>query len=115
MGDTTSNPILERAKAHFAEVSSNRRHLEVDEWDCTIYTKPLTLAQRQKCYALAKGEQLVAFAHAIIMKAENEDGERIFSIKDLPAFKGQIDSEVTLRVGTWIMDSQSIGDEELGE
>lgn len=111
----TTNPILERAKAHLAEIAAHRRKLRVDEWDCDIYCSPLTLAERQKLMAFAQGKDLLLFAHAIIGKAEDADGKKLFSRADLPIFQGQVDSETVIRIGTWILDSKSLGDEDLGE
>jgi hypothetical protein len=97
---------IERAKAHFN--NQEIKSMEVEEWSdesgpLVIYAKPLTLNETQKLYKLAKDDDLALLAYAIINKALNADGEKLFTLDNKQALMNNVDVAVLTKIGTWIM------------
>jgi hypothetical protein len=80
-----------------------RRKVEVPEWGMTIWASPLTLGEQAKMHEFrsgAAGKQYLVFAQILIMKAEDEAGNKLFSQKDADMLTNHADPEVVSRVGT---------------
>jgi len=98
--------VIERAKAHFSQ--QQRRIAEVPEWadddgkPLIIHGKPLTLAEKQKIDAYRdRWGKMDALAYTLILKAEDEQGNKIFTLEDKRALMTTVDPDVLARV---IMD-----------
>jgi hypothetical protein len=81
MSDKTAGDlIMERASLHYKNLGV--RQIEVPEWECTIFYKPVTLAEQQACLREAAfgGGREFAYAKAIIDKSMDGDGRRLFNI-----------------------------------
>ena len=96
--------------------SQGRHKAEAPEWDMTIWASPLTLGEKAKMYEFktgSAGKQFLVFAQILIMKAEDEAGNKLFTPKDLDMLTNHADPEVVSRVAKdLIMDAP---DEEVGE
>lgn len=102
---------IDRAVAHFdaQEVKS----LSVEEWGdesgpLVIYAKPLTLNESQKLYRLSKKNELELLAYALIHKALDSDGEKMFTMDDKVKLLNSVDVAVLTKVGTWIMGTDDV-------
>ena len=62
--------ILDKAKEHFKSI--DRKIIEVPEWEQTIYSRPLTLAEKRKLTRTTKPDDVTLFADVLILKAEDK-------------------------------------------
>jgi hypothetical protein len=100
--------IIDRIRAHFN--AKEIKIIEVAEWGdganpLYIHCSPLTLAQKNRLYKMAKEDDLSLMVEALIMKAKDADGNCLFSRADKPDLMRNCDPDVLIRVATNIMDS----------
>lgn len=105
--------ILDNAKSHFAEKEIKR--IEVPEWGdkenpAVIMSEPFTLAERKSLIKLAQGDDMEFLVRLVIMKARDEDGNKIFDLSDKPTLMNLVDPDVLLRVANQITVAPSIED-----
>lgn len=101
--------VIERAKQHREAVAM--RSIDVPEWGAggkplTIYSKPLSVAGRRKCWRNPAGETLdgfLAMARAVVFHAVDRSGKRLFDDMDEKAMTYDVDSDVVARVGAFIL------------
>ena len=104
--------IVERVKAHFD--SQEVKRIEVPEWadeegNATIlYCQPFTLADRKKLSRLAADDDLEFIARLVIMKAEDENGEKVFDLSHKPILMNKADPNVISRIAAQITASPSV-------
>lgn len=96
--------IIDQVKSHHS--SLERRSLEVPEWKVTVFVTPLTLAEKDKVFKLAKNAKSdFAFnAYAVVLKATDEDGNKLFDQADATTLQNQADADVVSRVGEFVFD-----------
>lgn len=94
--------IIDKVKSHYA--SLERRSMEVPEWGVTVHCSPMTLAEKDKIFRLAKNSKSdFAFnAYAVVLKAEDEQGEKLFNQADATTLQQQADSDLVSRIGEFI-------------
>lgn len=87
-----------RARAHFTQP----RSLHVPEWDVTIYWKPITGKEQEKIARAIKakgsGSDAEYVYRLLIEKAEDEEGEKLFSIAEIEELKTGYDAMVIARI-----------------
>jgi len=102
--------ILERAKAHYAEIE--RKTIDVPEWGepgkpLVVTCTPLTVAERRKIFKVdAKGhapDGATACVRAVVLKACDKDGKRLFSDLDEHDLTYSVDSGVVGRIAGAIL------------
>lgn len=99
--------ILDRAKRHLK--GEPTKIITVPEWPdddgepTKIYARPLTLNERNRIFAAAKQGDLAMFAEAIILKATDENGQRLFSPAHKHTMMREIDANVLETIGQKIM------------
>ncbi|BFD46371.1 MAG: hypothetical protein DMENIID0002_10170 [Rickettsia endosymbiont of Sergentomyia squamirostris] len=103
--------IIDRIKAHFD--AKEIKVIEVIEWGddenpLYIHCSPLTLAQKNRLYKMAKEDDLGLMLEALIMKAKDIEGNCLFSRADKPNLMRNCDPDVLIRVATSIMESSDI-------
>ncbi len=95
---------IDFAKAHFS--AKDRLAIEVPEWKAdgtegplVIHASPITLAERQKIdnYRERWGS-MEGLAYTLILKAEDGDGKKLFTLDDKRTLMTQVDPEVLGRV-----------------
>ena len=69
--------ILEKAKEHFNSI--DRKIIEIPEWNQTVYSKPLTLADKRKLTRTIKPDDVTLFADVLILKAEDKEGNKLYT------------------------------------
>lgn len=97
--------IFERAKQHFA--SKPREFIEVPEWGdgsgpARIYWSPWRITELDVISNASKatGKDVELFCRTVIMKAEDEAGNKLFNKDQLfGGFDNHIDPEVIIRIG----------------
>lgn len=98
-----TNPIVQRAKAHFSQ--QERNVVEVPEWPddegkpTLLYGSPLTLSEKQRVdnYREAQG-RIAALAYTLILKAEDKAGAKLFTLDDRRALMNLVDADVISRI-----------------
>jgi len=98
--------IIDRVRAHFD--AKETRIIEVAEWGdeehpLYIYVSPLTLAQKNRLYKLAKEDDLSMMVEALIMKARDKDGNSLFSREDKPELMRSCDPDILGRITNIIL------------
>lgn len=94
--------LIDRMKAHFTDIGV--RSIEVPEWGedgkpLVIYFAPMTLADKQKLMTIGERDGYVArLADALIMKAMDAEGKKLFTVGDKQALRHQVDPDVLARV-----------------
>ena len=98
--------ILESAKSHFSQkLSGGLSSLEVPEWEVdgkpsVIWFKPsLNFSQQEKILSLSdQGKKAEAIVEALIQRALDEDGNRIFKSVHRTELMKHTDPEVISRI-----------------
>lgn len=109
------NKIIGAAQAHFAGLGV--RQLEVPEWQCTLFCKPLTLSEHEGILregATAGGREY-GYAKAIIDKAVDADGKPLFDLSHRIYFTKALHAPVVRRIGEWILSGDQAQQEPLGK
>ena len=106
MSDEVKKPIsiLDHAEEQFSSIQ--RKQIDVPEWNTTIYAKPLTLAEKRKLYRNlgAKSEDVSSMmVEALIMKAEDKDGKKLFTPDDRDRLMNKVAPDVVSAVATEIL------------
>tara|TARA_R110000803_G_scaffold52240_4_gene107554 strand:- start:9340 stop:9621 length:282 start_codon:yes stop_codon:yes gene_type:complete len=91
--------------------------MEVEEWadesgTFKIYAKPLTLQESSKLYRLSKNDDLALLAYALIHKALDESGDKMFTMDDKHKLMNSVDVTVLTKIGTWIMGTEDVDSAE---
>ena len=102
---------------HFAAQETKR--IEVPEWADTegkplvILADPLTVAEKGKFFKMAKDDDLSLLVYALIFKAKDVEGNKMFTLADKKALMEKSDPDVVARVANEIMKSKTT-EEQLG-
>lgn len=108
---------IDRAKAHFSKFQ--RRQIEVPEWcgedgaPLILYVSPMTLADKQKLQQHAERGRMEALAHCVIMKAEDAEGKKLFTLDDKHALMNRVDPDVLSRIAGEI--AAPLSDEDIAK
>lgn len=103
---------IDKITQHFD--SLNRRSIHIAEWDVTIYSTPVTIAERNRIYKGNKGDNdFDTIINILIVKAQDEAGKPLFTIADRPALLNKADSSVITRVASHLMGSGTPTADEL--
>jgi len=101
--------ILDRARAHFE--GKGRKRIEIVEWPddagapTVLFAKPMSLHEKNRIYKGAKKDDLAILVDAIILKAEDEAGEKLFTLEHKQPLLRAVDADVIARVGSEIIGS----------
>lgn len=107
--------VIDNAKRHFQE--REIKEIVVPEWGdengpLIIYADPVTLAEKNRVKKRAEREELEALAYAVIMKAKDKDGEKLFTIKDKHDLVHNVDPNVLARVAGELMEVEGVDEAE---
>jgi hypothetical protein len=100
--------ILDKAKEHFKEI--DRKIIDVPEWGITVYAKPLTLADKRILTRNTKPDDVTLFADVLILKAEDKEGKKLYSLEDKQTLMRSVDPEVVARVAQDILSVVPVED-----
>ena len=96
--------VLEKAVSHFS--SKEIRTLEVPEWECTLYSKNLTLEDKAKWVARSDGDSTLYLVYAVIFGVTDKNGEPVFTIGDKTKLMKAVDPEVLSKVANFVLVNQ---------
>lgn len=111
-----TNPIVERAIAHYKDLGSQR--LEVPEWGeagkpLVVTWTPLTIRERRAIFRPGKpqdDEQLAV--DTLIQKARDEAGKPLFTLDDRDQLLHSADARVIARIAMAILRGPNADDQE---
>lgn len=100
------NEALARITAHFDAIGT--RKIAVPEWQLDVYVTPVTITERTRIYAGAKGDDdYEVLVKVLITKAKDADGKPIFTLADKATLMQHADSAVVIRLAYEIMSGGS--------
>lgn len=102
--------VIDRVKEHFE--SKGITKIEVAEWGeegkpLEVYSKPFTLAEKRNLFKNAKNDDLGVLVDAIVLKAIDGEGNKIFKLDDKKTLLNNADPDVIARVATLMLNSIS--------
>lgn len=108
--------LIEKVLSHYD--NQGRLKVEVPEWaddefDGIIYYSPVTLFERNKLMPELKKESLDFVVSVICMKAEDAEGNKLFSLEDKIKLKRHADYRVLDRLANSILQGVTV--DEVGE
>jgi hypothetical protein len=100
--------VIDRVKEHFE--SQGVKKIEVAEWGeegqpLVIYCSPFTLAEKRNLFKGAKNDDLGVLVDAIMLKARDKDGNKVFKLDDKQILLNNADPEIIARVATDILNT----------
>ena len=113
---TKDKTIKQKALAHFkAKIAGNLFKYHVDEWDCDVYYRATaSMATESKIMNLTQGGKTAeALVESIVLKALDEDGNRIFRDADRPELLNQADPQVLIKVAGVLNNANSESIEDI--
>lgn len=102
--------LIDNAVSHFS--NKEIRTLRVAEWDCTLYSKNLSLDDKAKWFTRADGDNTDYLVYALIYGVTDKEGEAVFDIGDKVKLKQHVDPEVLSRVANFVLDTLDAEDTE---
>ena len=107
--------VIDRVKEHFE--SQGVKTINVAEWGeegqpLVIYSSPFTLAEKRNLFKGAKNDDLGVLVDAIVLKAKDSDGNKIFKLDDKLTLLNSADANVIARVATEMLAGVSYEEAE---
>lgn len=95
---------IDRFTEHFKALG--RQCLAVEEMgeDFVVWWSPLSVEERGKVLRKAGDKPYEALVETLIMKAENEGGEKLFSLADKPKLMKCVDALVVEKIANAILN-----------
>ena len=96
--------VIDRVKEHF---EAGREKFEVPEWGdddgpLEIFSFPMTLHEKRKVIDLAGGDEIESLARAVILKACDKNGEKLFTIEDKDTLMRSADAGILQNIVLWL-------------
>jgi len=107
--------VIDRVKAHFEQQGVKK--IEVAEWGeegkpLIIYCSPFTLGEKRNLFKGAKNDDLGVLVDAIVLKAKDGEGNKIFKLDDKLTLLNNADANVIARVSTEMLNGVSYEEAE---
>jgi hypothetical protein len=102
---------IDLVREHFASLGTKK--IEVPEWKLTIYSTPVTLAEKNRLYRKSKEHDIELLVDVLILKAQDENGKKLFEIDHKITLLNKADSNVIARVSNAILSDESPKAEDL--
>ena len=107
--------IIDRVKAQFEALGIKK--IEVAEWGeegkpLIIYCSPFTLGEKRGLFKNAKNDDLGVLVDAIVLKAKDSEGNKIFKLDDKLTLLNNADANVIARVSTEMLNGVSYEEAE---
>lgn len=96
---------IDLVRDHFSSLGT--KAIEVPEWKLTIYSTPVTLAEKNKLYKKSRESDMELLVDVLIMKATDEKGEKLFNIDHRLTLLNKADSNVIARVANAILSDDA--------
>jgi hypothetical protein len=107
--------VIDRVKSQFESLGIKK--IEVAEWGeegkpLTIYCSPFTLAEKRNLFRGAKNDDLGVLVDAIVLKAKDGEGNKIFKLDDKQVLLNNADANVIAKVATEMLSGVSYEEAE---
>jgi hypothetical protein len=107
--------VIDRVKEHFE--SQGVKTINVAEWGeegqpLVIYSSPMSLNEKRNLFKGAKSDDLGVLVDAIMLKAKDKDGNKIFKLDDKQTLLNNADPEVIAKIATEMLNGISLEDAE---
>jgi hypothetical protein len=107
--------VIDRVKAQFEALGIKK--IEVAEWGeegkpLIIYCSPFTLGEKRNLFKGAKNDDLGVLVDAIVLKAKDSEGNKIFKLDDKLTLLNNADANVIARVSTEMLNGISYEEAE---
>jgi len=96
---------IDKAKAHFSAIGM--LSIEVPEWELIIHYYPLTLFERRELLKDGRTD-----ADALILKARDETGARLFREADRDDLMRRVDDAIVRRIAAALTAAPSVKEQE---
>ena len=97
---TTTRPtdVMGKALAHFKALGVKK--IEVKEWNTTIYSKPMTMAEKKVLLDMVQNsnDDTDILIRTLIFKAEDELGNKLFDVSDKKNLSNNVSSDVIIKI-----------------
>lgn len=106
---------IDRIKAKYK--AAGRKSMAVPEWGdesgpLVVYWTPLTIEEQAAVYRATQKSGLAGLARALVLKCENEDGEKIFTEEDYFTLRKAADGKTVAEVANAILGVESVKEME---
>jgi len=102
---------IDLVREHFSSLASKR--IEVPEWKITVFAAPMTLAEKNKLYKKSRENDMELLVDILIMKAQDENGKKLFEVDHRLTLLNKADSNVVARVANAILNDDAPKADEL--
>ncbi len=102
--------LIDVAVSHFS--SKEIRSIEVPEWDTTLYSKNLSLADKAKWMKLAEEDNWNYLVYAVIFGVTDAQGEPVFDIGDKATLRGNVDPDIVSRIASFVLNVEAESEED---
>lgn len=102
---------IDLVRDHFASLGTKR--IEVPEWKLTVFAAPMTLAEKNKLYRKSRENDMELLVDILIMKAQDENGKKLFEVDHRLTLLNKADSNIVARVANAILNDDAPKAEEL--
>lgn len=94
---------IDKVRSHYDKQEVAKKYIE--EWDMTVYRHPITMSERGTISSRAEGDIMETLVYAIIYKAVDENGEKLFDISDKKALLTKADARIVTDLGSWCLQN----------
>jgi hypothetical protein len=107
--------VIDRVKSQFEALGIKK--IEVAEWGeegkpLIIYCSPFTLGEKRNLFKGARNDDLGVLVDAIVLKAKDGEGNKIFKLDDKLTLLNNADANVIARVATEMLSGLSYEEAE---
>jgi len=107
--------VIDRVKSQFEALGIKK--IEVAEWGeegkpLIIYCSPFTLGEKRNLFKGAKNDDLGVLVDAIVLKAKDSEGNKIFKLDDKLTLLNNADANVITKVATEMLSGVSYEEAE---
>jgi hypothetical protein len=107
--------VIDRIKAKHK--AAGRKSKEIPEWGddagpLVVYWTPLTIEEQGVIYRATQKSGLAGLARALVLKCEDDAGNKIFDEEDYIALRKAADGKTVAEVANAILDVESVKDME---
>jgi hypothetical protein len=97
--------------------AAGRKNLSIPEWGdesgpLVVYWTPMTIEEQGAIYRATQKSGLAGLARTLVIKCEDESGEKIFSEEDYMTLRKKADGKLVAQVANTILGVESVADME---
>tara|TARA_R100001530_G_scaffold133114_2_gene106150 strand:+ start:247 stop:582 length:336 start_codon:yes stop_codon:yes gene_type:complete len=102
--------LMDRIKSHFS--GRERVHFYVDEWEQDVYMSHLSLREQDQIHKRAKDSPYQLAVYALILKAEDAQGEKLFTLDDKVALLNNVSFQTVEKIIAAMFSPEDVSNPE---